>query len=120
MTEDQLPAITFRVVLEVDAPYDPGNPGWSREFAQTESIYLGDHRIEGLRLLSVASTAALSALGRANDCRHDSASGVDDDDGPDKVWRCDHCGLLWREDGQAVTAPAEPDVDRTARTGADQ
>ena len=33
--------------------------------------------------------------GQANTCRHQSASGVDTSTGPDKVWRCDHCGLRW-------------------------
>lgn len=36
--------------------------------------------------------------GQANDCRHDSATGVDTAPiGPDKVWRCDHCGLTWTD-----------------------
>lgn len=36
--------------------------------------------------------------GQANDCRHDSATGVDAAPiGPGKVWRCDHCGLTWTD-----------------------
>ena len=34
---------------------------------------------------------------RANDCSHASATGVDQAEGPGKVWRCDHCGLTWQE-----------------------
>lgn len=39
----------------------------------------------------------LQANGQSNSCRHYSASGVDQTFGPDKVWRCDHCGLRWTE-----------------------
>lgn len=36
--------------------------------------------------------------GMANTCTHMSASGVDTAPlGPDKVWRCDHCGLTWKQ-----------------------
>ena len=29
-------------------------------------------------------------------CEHYSASGIDQNSGPDKVWRCDACGWLYR------------------------
>lgn len=36
--------------------------------------------------------------GMANTCTHMSASGIDTAPlGPDKVWRCDHCGLRWTQ-----------------------
>lgn len=41
-------------------------------------------------------------------CGHDSATGVDQDFGPDKVWRCDACGWLYRtvtEDGITRRVP---------------
>jgi hypothetical protein len=41
-----------------------------------------------------------TADGQANDCTHLSASGIDTAPlGPDKVWRCDHCGLRWSDAG---------------------
>ncbi len=38
-------------------------------------------------------------------CGHDSADGVDQNSGPDKVWRCLVCGLLYRslEDEQGIS-----------------
>lgn len=43
----------------------------------------------------------LTVDGQANDCRHDSATGVDAAAmGPGKVWRCDHCGVMWRQGGR--------------------
>lgn len=40
--------------------------------------------------------------GQANDCRHDSATGIDTTpvSDPGKVWRCDHCGLRWTSGGE--------------------
>jgi hypothetical protein len=45
--------------------------------------------------------------GQANDCRHDSATGIDltSPRDPEKVWRCDHCGLLWNDDGRLTFSP---------------
>jgi len=36
--------------------------------------------------------------GMANTCPHLSASGIDTAPlGPNKVWRCDHCGMRWTQ-----------------------
>jgi hypothetical protein len=32
----------------------------------------------------------------ADHCEHDSATGIDQSDGPDKVYACDNCGWLYR------------------------
>lgn len=32
----------------------------------------------------------------ADHCHHESSSGIDQNEGPDKVWRCDGCGWLHR------------------------
>lgn len=49
---------------------------------------------------------------QSNDCTHQSATGVDQTEvGPGKVWRCDHCGLTYRDAGDgrfAVLAAAQP------------
>ena len=38
--------------------------------------------------------------GQANTCPHGSATGIDTTPiGPAKVWRCDHCGLRWSDQG---------------------
>lgn len=59
-------------------------------------------------LASPASEQATLADGTANDCRHDAASGVDTAPfGPDKVWRCDHCGLRWRQGGEQAAPTTE-------------
>lgn len=40
--------------------------------------------------------------GLANTCTHMAASGIDTAPfGPDKVWRCDHCGLTWKQGDRA-------------------
>lgn len=49
--------------------------------------------------------------GEPDHCEHDSATGVDQAPfGPDKVWRCDECGWLYRSvpiDGSlTMTVPA--------------
>lgn len=48
----------------------------------------------------------LTIDGQANDCRHDSASGIDQrpPNDPSKIWRCDHCGLTWNSGGGAPDA----------------
>lgn len=53
-----------------------------------------EHRLvdEILRLRAVVATL----------CEHDSLTGIDRAEGPDKVWRCDVCGLHVRH---------EPDPD---------
>lgn len=40
--------------------------------------------------------------GQANTCTHMSATGIDTAPiGPEKVWRCDHCGLTWKQGDRA-------------------
>lgn len=41
-------------------------------------------------------------------CPHTSATGIDTSpDGPDKIWRCDGCGRLFRD----VPDPDRPEMD---------
>jgi hypothetical protein len=46
------------------------------------------------------------------DCEHHSASGIDQESGPDKIWRCDACGFLFRcvLDGEGITTRVGVDV----------
>ncbi|UUW88377.1 hypothetical protein [Pimelobacter simplex] len=61
------------------------------------------------------ATGSTTADGSANDCTHVSASGVDRTPiGPDKVWRCDHCGLCWRQ------GPGNPTDDTPAPEPSDR
>lgn len=55
------------------------------------------------------SRSAPTSDGMANDCTHGSATGIDTTplSDPAKVWRCDHCGLRWREDGGPILPPGE-------------
>lgn len=47
----------------------------------------------------------LASKGQANTCPHSSATGVDTAPvGPGKVWRCDHCGLTYRDGGDGRVA----------------
>ena len=42
-------------------------------------------------------------------CTHESASGIDQTEGPGKVWQCDTCGFCYRvvtEDGITREVPA--------------
>jgi hypothetical protein len=58
-------------------------------------------------------------------CDHPSLTGIDQSDGPDKVWRCDGCGALTRWEiidgplGRHVPVePWEPDpTDRPTPRG---
>jgi hypothetical protein len=68
---------------------------------------------ESDRLAATQANLAGAAGGVDERCEHLSATGVDQaTDGPDKVWRCDACGRLYRTvprgDGLSIDVPVEP------------
>lgn len=70
--------------------------------------HLGGHATD---LFAGMSTPWDRFPGEPEHCEHDSATGVDQAPfGPDKVWRCDECGWLYRSvpiDGSlTMTVPA--------------
>lgn len=69
------------------------NPSIRRWIDNSELVDADD-----LRALLLNPAQADQSNGQSNTCGHQSASGVDQTFGPDKIWRCDHCGLRWQED----------------------
>lgn len=70
----------------------------------------------GVWVCESCGLSSVSTDGTANSCSHLSATGVDAAPmGPGKVWRCDHCGLTYRDQGdgkQALALSIRPEGQR--------
>lgn len=87
-TKQQIAETLERIYAEHGHPDDWG----------VQVIYLNAMKQHGVPALAALFDQPETDDGMANTCTHMSASGVDTAPlGPDKVWRCDHCGMTWKQ-----------------------